>query len=121
MEELTVEEHKELIQQTIKDLTLSKEFPETVKKLMATPEWKQVIEEVYIDNFAKDLVRNYDEWEDDKRTEFDEEYKVRSRFLNTMQVWSEMGDKANEQIERLNVALEDMDKPQPEEPTINTH
>jgi len=124
MEELSPEElvvkQKEYINHEIKELLAAKKFPDTVKRLMATPEWKEVIEEAYINNFAKDLVRSYDEFDDQQKKDFDEEYKVRSRFLNCIQAWAEGADKADEQIARYNQMLEEVSAPQEiKEPTIS--
>lgn len=123
MEDLTpeqvIQQQKDYINNEIDALKAAKAFPETVKKLMATPEWKEVIEKVYIDEFARDLVRSFDEFDETVRKDFDEEYKVRSRFLNCIQAWAEGADKANEQIERYQEMLESTEaQVETTEPTI---
>ena len=125
MEELTaeqeVQEHKKFIQKEIDALISAKEFPETVKRLIETEEWKEVIEKVYIDEFAKDLVRNFENFDEETRKVFDEEFKVRSRFLNTIEAWAKGADKANEQIKRYKEMLENVQTEKTEkEPTIGT-
>lgn len=101
---LSVEEKSQVVK-TIEELKASMDFPAKVERLMATPEWTEVIEEAYINAFAVDLVRNYDEWEDDQKAIFDAEYKTRSGFINTMQAWARMGVQAKAQIERLETLL----------------
>jgi hypothetical protein len=121
-EEQKLQEQKDFIQNEIDGLKIGKKFPETVKKLTETPEWKEVINDVYMDGFAKDLVRSYENYDEEQQKVFDEEYKVRSRFFNTILAWAEGADKANEQIKRYQEMLDSVGKEgqQAKEPTIGT-
>jgi hypothetical protein len=98
-------EDKQLYLDEIERLKEAKALPDMAKKLMETEEWKEVIEKVYMDDFSVDLTRNYENMDEDAKAIFDEEYKVRSRFYNTVKSWSEQGNMADQQIARYNQLL----------------
>ena len=81
------------------------ELGQKVKFLMGSPVWVEVIEEMYINNYAKDLIHTMGGHSDSQKQGLIKGLDIRASFINTMYTWIESGDRAAQQNKELQADL----------------